>query len=279
MFHRPILLSIGRKVVLNYAAKHNLKADFRVEGNPFGHVTIRNLHAFAIGPSEYESIDIDYLDLDYSLWGFARRGLPELFNDVEARSASIILNPAKKPLRPRLPKPQLKLPRFFPERFHATDTTLIVRNQPYDFIAQRLELVLDPRHPGGLRVAMLQLPSGDTWSNISGQTSYQNKNLVLRDFVLNEQEQLHLLPIAASHIEANSLSITLNCTVGAGPLSASAVLNETKSSLDAKIHLAAERVAADALNKFLILPENYLAGNIQRLVLDGTGTIDAPRTW
>jgi autotransporter translocation and assembly factor TamB len=279
IFHRPILLSIGRKVVLNYAAKHNLKADFRVEGNPFGHVTIRNLHAFAIGPSEYESIDIDYLDLDYSLWGFARRGLPELFNDVEARSASIILNPAKKPLRPRLPKPQLKLPRFFPERFHATDTTLIVRNQPYDFIAQRLELVLDPRHPGGLRVAMLQLPSGDTWSNISGQTSYQNKNLVLRDFVLNEQEQLHLLTIDASHIEANSLSITLNCTVGAGPLSASAVLNETKSSLDAKIHLAAERVAADALNKFLILPENYLAGNIQRLVLDGTGTIDAPRTW
>ena len=279
IFHRPILLSIGRKVVLNYAAKHNLKADFRVEGNPFGHVTIRNLHAFAVGPSEYESIDIDYLDLDYSLWGFARRGLPELFNDVEARSASIILNPAKATLRPRPPKPQLKLPRFFPERFHATDTTLIVRNQPYDFIAQRLELVLDPRHSGELRVAMLQLPSGDTWSNISGQTSYQNKNLVLRDFVLSDQEQLHLLTVDASHIETNSLSITLSCTVGGGQLSASAVLNETKSSLDAKIHLAAERVAADALNKFLILPENYLAGVIQRLVLDGTGAIDAPRTW
>jgi hypothetical protein len=55
IFHRPILLAIGRKIVLRYAAKENLKGDFRVEGNPFGHVTIRNLHAFATGPSNYES--------------------------------------------------------------------------------------------------------------------------------------------------------------------------------------------------------------------------------
>ncbi len=64
IFHRPILLAIGRKVVLRYAAKENLKADFRVEGNPFGSVTIRNLHAFAVGPSRIESIDIDYLYLE-----------------------------------------------------------------------------------------------------------------------------------------------------------------------------------------------------------------------
>ena len=28
IFHRPILLAIGRKIVLQYAAKENLKADF-----------------------------------------------------------------------------------------------------------------------------------------------------------------------------------------------------------------------------------------------------------
>ena len=31
IFHRPILLAIGRRIVLQYAAKENLKADFRVE--------------------------------------------------------------------------------------------------------------------------------------------------------------------------------------------------------------------------------------------------------
>ena len=181
LLHRPILLAIGRKIVLNYAAKQNLKADFRVEGNPFGSVTIRNLHAFAVGPSEYESIDADYLYLDYSLFGFARHGLPRLFNDVEARSASIVLNPSKKPLRPRPPHPQLKLPRFFPERLRATDTTVIVRNQPYDFVVGHADLELNPRTPGELRIETFQLPSGDTWLRVSGQTSYTNKNLILRD--------------------------------------------------------------------------------------------------
>jgi len=279
IFHRPILLGIGRKIVLNYAAKQNLKADFRVEGNPFSHVTIRNLHAFAIGPSEYESIDIDYLYLDYSLLGYARRGLPRLFNDVEARSASIILNPAKAPLRPRPPKPHLKLPRFFPQRFRAKETTVIVRNQPYDFIAERIDLELDPRRPGELRIQMLQLPSGDTWSGVSGQTSYENKNLIVRDFILSDQEQLRFLNVDASRIDSNALAINLNCTVGGGQLSASAALTEAETSLNAKVNLAADKVAAESLNKFLVLPENYLAGEIERLALDGSGVIDQPRTW
>ena len=279
LLHRPILLAIGRKIVLNYAAKHNLKADFRVEGNPFGSVTIRNLHAFAVGPSEYESIDADYLYLDYSLFGFARHGLPRLFNDVEARSASIVLNPSKAPLRPRPPHPQLKLPRFFPERLRATDTTVIVRNQPYDFVVGHADLELNPRTPGQLRIETFQLPSGDTWLRVSGQTSYTNKNLILRDLILSDQEQLHFLQIDASQIDANYLAVNLNCTVGGGQISASAPITETKSSLDTKLHLTAEKVAAEALNKFLIIPENYLSGEIERLALEATGTIDAPRTW
>jgi hypothetical protein len=279
VLHRPILLTIGRNIVLRYAAKENLKADFRVEGNPFGSVTIRNLHAFAVGPSEYETIDIDYLYLDYSLLGYARHGLPRLFNDVEARAANIVLNPSKKPLRPRPPHPQLELPRFFPERVRATDLTFIVRNQPYDFVVGHADLELNPRTPGELRIETLQLPSGDTWSKISGQTSYANKNLILRDLNLSEQEQLHLLDIDASQLDSNALSIALNCTVGGGQISASAALTETKSSLDTKLHLTADKVAAEALNKFLVIPENYLSGQIERLALEGAGAIDAPRTW
>jgi hypothetical protein len=279
IFHRPILFAIGRKIVLNYATKHNLKADFRVEGNPFGSVTIRNLHASALGPSEYESIDIDYLYLDYSLLGFARHGLLRLFNNVEARSASIVLNPSKAPLRPRPPHPRLKLPRFFPERLRAVDLTFAVRNQPYDFVVGKADLELNPRTPGELRIETLQLPSGDTWSRISGQTSYANKNLILRDLNLSDQEQLHLLDVDASHIDANALLLNLNATVGGGQLSASAALTETQSSLSTKVRVTAEKVAAESLNKFLVIPENYLSGEIERLALDGVGAIDAPRTW
>ena len=265
--------------MVRYATKENLKGDFRLEGNPFGSITIRNLHAFAVGPSRIESIDIDYLYLNYSLFGFARHGLPRLFNDVEARSASIVLNPSKAPLRPRPLHPQLKLPRFFPERLRATDLTFIVRNQPYDFVVGHADLDLNPRNPGELRIETLQLPSGDTWLRTSGQTSYTDKNLILRDLNLSDQEQLHLLDVNASQIDANALSIVLECTVGGGQISASSELTETKTSLDMKVHLAADKVAAEALNKFVVFPENYLSGDIDRLALEGSGTIDAPRTW
>jgi TamB, inner membrane protein subunit of TAM complex len=279
IFHRPILLAIGRQIVLRYAARENLKADFRLEGNPFSNVTVRSLRAFAVGPSGIESIDIDRLYLDYSLFGFARHGLSHLLDNVEAQSARIVLNPSKAPLRPRPPKPKLELPKLFPARIRLTDATLVVRNQPHDFVAEHVDLDLNPRSPGEVRIETLQLPAGDSWSKIVGQSSYTNKNLIVRDVLLSDQEQIHLLNADASRIDANTLGINLNCTIGGGQLSASATLIETKSSLDTKIHLAAEKVAAESLNKFLIFPADYLSGEIDHLALDGRGVIDLPRTW
>ena len=279
IFHRPILVAVGRRIALRYAAEQNLKIDFRLEGNPFSHLTARNFHAFPIGPSPVESIDIDQLYVDYDLLGFARHGLSRLFENVEARSVRILLNPSKAPLRTRPPRPQLKLPRFFPERLRLTNATLVVRNQPDDFVAEDVDLSLDPRHPGELRIERLQLPSGDNRSKLSGQTSYANKNLVLRDLVLSDQEQLRLLNVDASRIDANALSIKIDCTIGGGQLSASAALTETQSSLNAKVNVAAEKVTAESLNKFLVIPEDYLSGEIEHLTVDGTCVIDAPRTW
>src|SRR5947208_2688877 len=279
ILHRPILLAVGRQIALRYASRENLKIDFRLEGNPFTRLTARNFHAFATGPSAIESIDIDQLHVDYNLFGFARHGISRLFDNVEAPSARIVFNPSKSPLRTRPPKPHLKLPKFFPERVRLTDTTVVVRNQPDDFVAEGIDLELDPRHPGELRIATLQLPSGDTWSGVSGHTSYTNKNLIVRDVLLSDQDQIHLLNVDASRIDADALAINLNCTVGGGQLSASAAFTETQSSLNAKLNVAAEKVASESLNKFLLFPENYFSGEIEHLALNGSGIIDQPRTW
>ena len=279
IFHRPILLAIGRQIVLRYASRENLKADFRLEGNPFGNLTVRNLHAFAVGPSGIESIDIDYLYLDYSLFGFVRHGLSHLLENLDARSARIVLNPSKTPLRPRPAKPELKLPKLFPEQIRLTDTTLVVRNQPNDFVAEHVDLDLNPRTQGELRVDLLQLPTGDRWSKISAPVSYANKNLIVRDMVLSDQERIQLLNVDASHIDANALAIGLNAAIGGGQLSVSINLVEKKSSLDTKIHLGADEVAAESLNKFLISPSGAFTGEIEHLALAGTGAIDSPRSW
>src|SRR5206468_11778416 len=232
IFHRPILVAVGRQIALRYAAKQNLKIDFRLEGNPFSHLTARNFHALPTGPSAIESIDIDQLYVDYSLLGLARRGLPHFLEDIELRSARVVLNSARAPPPKPRPKQKLTLPSAFPERIRLADVTLVIRNKPNDFIVEHVDLDLNPRTPGDVRIQKLQLPSGDSWSRISGQASYANKNPVLRDLILSDQEQIRLLNVDASRIDDKTLGLKLDCAIGGGQLSASADLNETNSSVN-----------------------------------------------
>src|SRR5437773_3696739 len=159
IFHRPILLTIGRQVALRYAAREHLKGDFRLEGNPFSNLTVRNLRAFAVGPSGIESIDIEYLYVDYSLFGLARHGLSHFLDSVEARSVRIVLNPSKASPKLRPPKSKPELPKLFPERIRLADATVVIRNQPHDFVAEHVDLDLNPRSPGDVRIENLQVPA------------------------------------------------------------------------------------------------------------------------
>jgi len=279
IFHRPILLATVRHFASRYATKENLKMDFRLEGNPFSYLTVRNLHAVPTGPSAIESIDVDSLYVDYSLLGFARNGVSHLLQAVEVRGAQVVLNPARAPPRKPRPKKKPTLPDAFPERIRLADATLIIRESPNDFVVEHADLDLNPRAPGELRIGRLQLPPGDSWSSISGQTSYTNKNFILRDLALSDQEQIRLLNIDGSRIDSKALAIDLNCIIGGGQLSLSTALHETGSSLNAKVNLTGEKIAAESLNKFLLLPENYFSGEIERLAVVGTGVIDSPRTW
>src|SRR5437764_14528745 len=101
-----------------FAARENLKAEFRLEGNPFGHLTIRHVHVSPTGPSDVESIDADFVQVDYGFFTLIRRGLSSALRNVDVRSARVVLNPGKAPLRPRPPnhKHEIHLPDIFPER-------------------------------------------------------------------------------------------------------------------------------------------------------------------
>jgi hypothetical protein len=279
IFHRPILLATIRHFAIRYATKEKLKLEFRLEGNPFSYLTVRNLHAVPTGPSAIESVGVDSLYVDYSLFGFARHGVSHLLQNVEVRGAQVVLDPARAPLPKPRPKKKQTLPDVFPERIRLADATLIIRGSPNDFVIEHTDLDLNPHAPGELRIGRLQLPPGDSWSRISGQTSYADKNFVLRDLALSDQEQIRLLNIDASRIDSKALAVKLDAAVGGGQLSVSATLNETPSSLNAMVNVSAEKVAVESLNKFLLLPENYFSGEIERLALVGTGTIDSPRTW
>jgi autotransporter translocation and assembly factor TamB len=280
LFHRPLLLALGRQIALHYAARENLKASFRLEGNVFTNLTVRNLHAVPTGQSDVESIDIDLARADYGLLAPLRHGLTSIKN-LEVRSARIVLNPAKAPLRPRPPDPKKKitLPDVFPERVHLVDATVIVRNRPHDFVMEHVDLDLDPRNPGQLKIDKLQLVGGQMWLKVAAQTSYANRILILREVALSDDERVRELRVDASRIGERKLAINLDYSVGAGKLSGSFALNEAQSSLNTDLHLHAENVPLGVINKYAALPEDFIRGQIEKLDVDLSGLVSSPHTW
>jgi hypothetical protein len=283
IFHRPILFRIARSYADRYAAKANLRIDCSLEGSIFTSVAIRNLHVSPTGPTIVESIDVDYIRADYSLWDWMRRGPTELLKNAEVRAARIVLDPAKASLKPKIPPPDERLRLFpvFPERLLLSDINLLVRSttEKPDFVLEHFTLELDPKNPGELRAAILQIPNADAWQNIAAKTSYTNKNLVISGLKLDEQNQFRLIAFDASHIAGRRLEMVLDASLAGGTVAGSLGLGETAESLNMKLRLVAENVSLDTLRGYLGRPPEFLAGDVQRLAIEADGKIDAPRTW
>ena len=217
LFHRPILFGVARSQANRYAAKVNLKIDCALGGTIFTGVVVRNLHVVPIGPTVVESIDVDYIRANYSLWDWMRRGSTELLKSAELRGARVVLDPAKASLKPKIPPPDERLRLFpvFPERLLVSDANLLVRSTTAkpDFVLEHFSLELDPKNPGELRAAILQIPTAEAWRNVSAKTSYANKNLVISGLVLDERDQFRLIAFDASHISSRSLEVVVDASL------------------------------------------------------------------
>ena len=170
---------------------------------------------------------------------------------------------------------------IFPERLLISDANILVRSttEKPDFVLEHFNLSLDPKNPGELRAAVLQIPNADAWRNISAKTSYTNKNLVISGLVLDDQNQFRLIAFDASHIAGRSIEVVLDSSIAGGTIAGSLALSETAESLHMKLRLVAENVSLDTLRGYLGRPPEFLAGDVQSLKVQADGTLDAPKTW
>ncbi len=252
VFHRPILQTVVRQVAIHYAAKENLRLDLRVEGSVLGGVTLRNVRAVATGPSALQSLDADLLRADYSLWGLLRHGTSEFLQDVELRNATVVLDPAKAP--PKIePEENQKftLPAFFPDRLTLSNVDVRMASRPNDLLIQGLSLELNPKQAGELRIGKLQLATGRTWTDVTAQTTYENRNLFLRNLVLDEQTKLEVVNIDASQIGANQLAVGVKGTVAGGKIDTTMSLGAKEGSMETKIDLNVEETSLETVRKYL----------------------------
>lgn len=281
IFHRPLLLFVGRRLAIHFAVGQHLTLNLELGGNVFSNLVATKVHATSTDSAEIESLDLDYARIDYNLFNLIRGPKSDFLRNIEARSARIVLNPSHEPRPRRLPKPNehATLPSVFPERVKLSDASVIIRDEPHDFVIEHVDLDLDPRAPGELRIGKLQIPTGQNWSNLKGQISYTNKNLIVRDLALNDQDRVALLNIDGSRLGAKQLALNLEGKLGEGAISVATTLGEVRPGLQTSVHFQARNISAESLNKYTALPEGFLGGDIEDATVDGSGVLDAPRTW
>ncbi len=297
VFHRPLLQTAVRRIAIHFAARENLRLDLRVEGSILGGLVLRNVRAVATGPSAVQAVDIDLLRVDYSLWGYLRGGMSQLLQEIEMRNASFVLDPAKAPPPKKVVEEKTTLPPFFPDRLVLSDINLQVKSVPQDLIVEHLYLDLNPDHPGELRIAKLQLASGRSWSSVTAATSYQERNLFLRNLVLDDQTQMRVVNLDASKIEAKKLDLAIAGTFAGAKIDGSVSLEEKEKSLGTKINFVVEESSLEAVAKYLEPPKLEqgrikapevdaarpepagITGLVKRLAIVGSGQLDKPQSW
>ena len=249
IFHRPILLGAIHWFAVHRAAKENLKLDFRAEGNVFTGLTIRNLHVVPTGPAAIEFADAEYIHADYSLISLLR-GHADFLRSIETRNARVVIDPAKVRVKvsPR-PHERVTLPTVFPERARLENVSVIVRDPAHDFIAENVAIDLNPRAAGLLSIILLQLPTGEKWTRVTGTTNYENRNLILRDVVLNEQTRFQLINVDASLIRQHTMALRGVGTLDGAPVDLQASLAEQARSLFIKSHATARDLSISSAKK------------------------------
>jgi autotransporter translocation and assembly factor TamB len=279
VFHRPILLGAIHWFAVRAAAKENLKLDLRLEGSVLGGITIRNLHITPLKPdAPVESGDANYIRAEYDLFALLRGNKADLIELIDVRDAHFVINPKPtvKPSPP--PDEKVSLPGIFPQRVRIEGVSVTVRDQPSDLVLEDFNLELNPHAAGALSIARLQLSSGQTWSRITGTTSYTNRNLVLRDIVLGDRAKIALVNLDASHIREHTLGFRIDATIDTGALGAQGQLTEEARSLRVKAQGAVRNLSLTSLQQFGIGDEG-IAGNVDNVTFDFSGLLSSPKTW
>ncbi|MFN2508500.1 MAG: translocation/assembly module TamB domain-containing protein [Chthoniobacterales bacterium] len=298
VFHRPLLQAIGRRAAIHFAAKENLKLDCRVEGTIFSGVIVRNVHAIATGPSAVQAADVELVRVDFSIWTLLRSGLSSFLKNVEVRNATIVVDPKKAPPQiDELEKDQkFTIPAFFPDRLLLSDINLRVISTPRDLLVEHLTLELNPAGPGELRIAKVQIPNGRAWSDIAATTSYENRNLFLRDLVLDEKTKIALVNLDASRAGANALGLKFEGMITGAKVSGAISLAEKAAAMNAGVDFVAEDMSLEALTRYIDPPdmegadvdgpeielsakESLVAGDVRRLAIKASGQLERPKSW
>lgn len=283
LFHGPILRSVVHSLAVRFAAKENLKLDFRIEGDPLHQLTLRNVHATATGPSALQSLEAAKVQVDYSLADLLFHGTSEALKNVELHDVSALLDPSKAPFPtptpPSKPNEKITLPVYFPDRLEVNNVNVTVRGQPQETVLRNFNLGLYPDKEGALRIDKLQIPNVHDWTDITATTTYANKNLFLRNLTFDQGHHFQTVNIDASKAGGGKIELQIAGSVGEGKIEGNVGLSATKSSFETQTKVNASNISLGQLSEYFGRPAGLLAGEVKNFRMDWKGALDQPQSW
>lgn len=296
IFHRPLFHTGMRLLLVQVAAKQNVKLEVEFSGTIFTNLTVAKVRALptGAGPSPVRKIEIEKVRLDYSLPMLAKHGIGEFLQRYEIVNADLDIEvlpsknePEKKQKRALAEDLNnlLGQPAAYADRVRIQNFNITVRAPKNVTQVAGFNLLLDPEQPGYLRIARLQVPGVPVWENLAAETSYAERNFFIKKLQLAPQILIDELNFDASQRAQDKGSMSLRAHVFGGTLNlslAGSQLDEKGENLaksyDTTLKIDAADVSLQEATAYFGAPKPP-AATLSKLDVLFTGEPEKPRTW
>lgn len=279
VFHRPIFFEGTRYFVVRAAKQQNLDLDYEMSGSIFTTLTIHNLKGVPTEPGPIQRLEIGTVDLQYSLWGLVRNGLPALLQTVVVKDVFVEVTPGEPPPPPKQEEPQqLKFPALFPETLMIENINFLSHAPSGDTVLAGLYFTLLPDRPGIFKIDTLDIPGVRRWTGISGHTTFRDRNLLLTDLVIGPEIALHRFNLDASQLEKSELGLALEGTFFGGATTIQARIADLNATNRMSVTAGVAGISFTAVSDYLNL-DLPVRGELQSFHLIFAGEPEKPIGW
>ncbi len=222
-FHQPILRAVLWHEVVRLAASKQVQLSGELKGSVWTHLTLQDVRAVSLGRVPFDTIEIDRLRLEYSLWTLIRRGPAHALTYYNLRNARLGLAPVRgntdedKKLA-RLLRNILQQPAMYSDRAQIENFNMTVRTNHGLYVWEDIHALLDPDKPGYIRIGKLDLPGYGCWTHLRAPATYVDRHLVLRNFDIGQDVHGVRMEFDASRRDQGVGSFSFEGTVLGGDL-------------------------------------------------------------
>ena len=279
VFHRPLFFEGTRYFIVRAAKQQHLDLTYDASGSIFTTLTISNLRGIPTEQGPIQRLEIGTLHLRYSLIGLVRHGLPGFLELVDIRNAYIEITPTESlpPEKERQPQ-QFKFPALFPDTLNLENIDFITHGPNGNTELRGLFLSLLPDRPGVLKIETLDIPGVRRWTQISGATSFRDRNLIVTDLVIGPEISLRKFNLDVSKLSEAELGMSLDGSIFDAPIILSAQVSDLNATNRLNLKAESSALSLQKIWEYLNLTVP-VTGTFDRLVMTFQGEPAKPSSW